>query len=33
MRIHARLRQLSGLAWVVLGFVLAACGNGGKPGY
>lgn len=33
MRIWNRLAQPPAIMWLILAFVLAACGNGGKPGY
>jgi hypothetical protein len=33
MRIWNRLAQPSSITWLILAFVLAACGNGAKPGY
>ena len=33
MRFWNRLARPSGFLWLALGLVLAACGNGGKPGY
>jgi hypothetical protein len=33
MRIWNRLALPPAIGWLVLAFVVAACGNGGKPGY
>ncbi len=33
MRIWNRLTQPSAIAWLILSIIVAACGNGGKPGY